>query len=244
MRQNYLHASTQIVTLTFFHYRGVHKIWGMSQMQLAQKPLREAPGLNFYKLLGSGAGNGFSLKPDFSVYALLGVWNKRDNAVDFFKNSSIFNNFKKHSVERWTVFMRAVKAHGRWSGVEPFRISEPNDKNGLTAVLTRATIHPRLALKFWRNVPRASEDFPRQKGLIFAKGIGELPFVEQATFSLWQTKQDMIAYAYRDSRHTEVIKKTRSLSWYKEELFAQFQPIATEGTWNGANPLQNLLQTA
>lgn len=241
MPENYSTTSNQVVTLTFFRYKGLGKIWAMSQMQLAQKPLRQIKGLNFYKLLGSGAGNGFSLKPDFSVYALLGVWNRAEDAAVFFSNSTVFNRFKKHSVERWTIFARAVKAHGRWSGVEPFDIFQSSDENALTAVITRATIYPKSAFTFWSSVPRASEAFPDQKGLIFAKGIGELPIVEQATFSLWQTKQDMIAYAYRDRRHTEVIKKTRALGWYKEELFAQLQPFASTGTWNGVNPLENYL---
>jgi hypothetical protein len=79
--------------------------------------------------------------------------------------------------------------------------------------------------------------------LIFAKGIGELPIVQQATFSLWRSKQEMTAYAYRDKHHTEVIKKTRELGWYKEELFAQFRPFRSEGTWNNINPLDEYLIT-
>ncbi len=34
----------------------------------------------FYKLLGTGAGEGFSLVPDFSTYAVLAVWNDYENA--------------------------------------------------------------------------------------------------------------------------------------------------------------------
>jgi len=32
--------------------------------------LRNVSGLSFFKLLGTGAGQGFSLAPDFSTYAL------------------------------------------------------------------------------------------------------------------------------------------------------------------------------
>jgi hypothetical protein len=34
-------------------------------------------GLVFYKLLGSGAENGFSSKPNFGTYALLCIWVER-----------------------------------------------------------------------------------------------------------------------------------------------------------------------
>lgn len=241
MGENFSTASTEIVTVTFFRYARMEKIWGMSQMQLAQRPLRKTDGLKFFKLLGSGAGNGFSLRPDFSVYSVLSVWSDQQKAENFFSGSPVFRRFQKHSAENWTVSMRAVKSHGRWAGTEPFAVSGENPNGSVLAVLTRATLRLKHTARFWQFVPNASADFPDQKGLIFAKGIGELPVIQQATFSLWRSRADMTAYAYRDKRHTEVIKKTRELGWYKEELFAEFEPFASAGTWNGANPLADYL---
>jgi hypothetical protein len=48
----------------------------------------------------------------------------------------------------------------------------------------------------------------------------------------------MKAYAYRSRYHSEVVKKTRELGWYKEELFARFLPFDSAGTWHGGNPLK------
>jgi hypothetical protein len=44
---------------------------------------------------------------------------------------------------------------------------------------------------------------------------------------------DMEAFARRNQRHVEVVRRTRVERWYGEELFARFEPYAAEGTWSG-----------
>jgi hypothetical protein len=51
----------------------------------------------------------------------------------------------------------------------------------------------------------------------------------QATFSLWESAESMMDYAYKNPKHAEMVKKTRELGWYSEELFARFQPYKIEG---------------
>jgi hypothetical protein len=65
--------------------------------------------------------------------------------------------------------------------------------------------------------------------LVFSKGIGEFPLLMQATFSLWKSAESMMDYAYKNPKHTEMVKKTRELGWYSEELFARFEPYKIEG---------------
>ncbi|MCB0555957.1 MAG: hypothetical protein KDD02_20595, partial [Phaeodactylibacter sp.] len=64
----------------------------------------------------------------------------------------------------------------------------------------------------------------------------------QATFSLWENSQFMKQYAYQSPQHQEVIRRTRQLGWYKEELFARFHPYFAEGNWDGGGtPLDGYL---
>ena len=62
--------------------------------------------------------------------------------------------------------------------------------------------------------------------LEFAIGVGELPFIQQATLSVWKNKAAMQHYAYTDATHKNVIRLTRKHQWYSEELFARFSLTA------------------
>lgn len=229
-----------LVSLTIFGYDGLReKLWAFRQMGLAGFELEKVGGLRFYKLLGSGKGGGFSLKPDWSRYALLMVWDDAKAANDFFQNSKLMQKYRRRSAEIWTVRLSAVRSHGSWSGTNPFEpaAAAPSESSPV-AVLTRAAIHIGKLRRFWSFVPETSREIERAEGLIASIGIGEAPFFRQATFSLWRTETDMKNFAYKSKVHTEVIKLTRAENWYSEELFARFVPIASEGAWNGRDPLE------
>jgi len=73
------------------------------------------------------------------------------------------------------------------------------------------------------------------KGLISSLGIGEMPWIKQATFSIWQSKAAMKDFAYQMKEHQEVIRKTRAEKWYSEDMFVRFRIIHTIGTIRGIN---------
>ena len=95
----------------------------------------------------------------------------------------------------------------------------------MLGVLTRATIRPRHLKAFWRDVPAASRALSAAPGLVASIGIGELPLIRQATFSLWSDADAMKRYAYGTPEHRAVIERTRREGWYSEELFARFSVI-------------------
>lgn len=52
----------------------------------------------------------------------------------------------------------------------------------------------------------------------------------------------MKAFAYGSNEHAEVIRKTRKLDWYSEELFARFRLISGSGTNKGIDPIEEIQQ--
>ncbi|MCB0568556.1 MAG: hypothetical protein KDC66_02280 [Phaeodactylibacter sp.] len=232
-----------ITTLSFFRYeKPASRWWAFRQMGLAPALLTNTPGLRFSKMLGSGSGNGFSIWPDFGAYALLGVWGCEADACRFFDESPLFAAFRQRSSHWWTAYLWAVQSHGRWGGIAPFPIVRTLDEAKPVGVITRATIAPKHLWRFWRFVPSVSRAVEGRAGLLFSLGIGELPVVQQATFSLWENSSYMKAYAYESPNHREVIRRTRRLGWYKEELFARFHPYRAEGEWvGGGTPLDAVL---
>ncbi|NHF57768.1 DUF3291 domain-containing protein [Flavobacteriaceae bacterium TP-CH-4] len=233
---------SQITTLTFFRYPSFRsKLWAFGMMQFGHAPLARTKGLQFYKLMGSGKA-GFNPFPDWSVYALLQVWDSEEEANAFFEHSSLMHRYRKGSSEQWTLYMKSISAKGEWGGGNPFQKTTDLDKqNPYISVITRATIKSKLLWKFWKFVPISQRPLKGNRGLLFTKGIGEVPFTQMATFSLWQDKQSLMDFAYNSKEHQNAIKKTREMDWYKEELFSRFQPYRSVGSWNGSNPLGMLL---
>ncbi len=210
-------------------------------MQFAHRDLKKVQGQSFYKLMGSGRGLGFNALPDWSTYALLQVWENEEAARSFFETSKTMDDYRAHSNEVWTLFLKNVSAHGQWDGSNPFQPEDDLPSTELMAVLTRATIKWHKIIPFWKYVPTSHQPLKENDGLIYTKGVGEVPIVQMATFSIWKNIESLNHFAYTSKEHRVAIQKTRELNWYKEELFARFKPYKSMGTWNGKNPLAEFI---
>ena len=192
-------------------------------MYFAKSILKKTPGLKFYKLLGTGAGAGFSLFPDFSTYSILCVWDDSKSANDFINNSEHSIKISKKAFSRNDYFLKPIKSHGKWDGINPFNVNDSKfDKNKSVAIITRATLNFTKLIEFWNSVPKASNAIKNAKGVLWFKGIGELPFIQQATFSIWENLESITNFAYKDLNHSDIVKKTKKRKWYKEDLFSRF----------------------
>ena len=219
----------QTTVISFFKYKGLKSKW-QALGRMGRPPLLKADikGLTFWKALGAGSGNGFSIWPDWSVFGLLTVFESEEHAHKFLASGTIAE-YEIPSNSHSHVLMHTIKAHGQWSKQKPFKTVIPLNTEKPLAVITRATIKPKLIHKFWQHVPSVSKSMDGYNGLIFSKGIGEWPIFMQATFSLWHKAEDMMAYAYSNKKHADMVKKTRELGWYSEELFSRFHPFEIRG---------------
>ncbi len=235
-----------ITTVTLFRYdRLQDKAWAFTQMGRMlgwplSNPLAGTAGLRFGRLLGSGGGNGFGLQPNFGVYALLGHWDDRTAADQFFAGHPWFQENLARTCDRATFFLLPTMTHGKWGGEQPFT-PEPAayDPARPVAVITRATIRTRKLPDFWRYVPKTSASVYDHPARTLSIGVGEYPIFMQATFSLWTSGKAMQDFAYRSDHHREVVKLTRERNWYKEEMFTRFTVLEANGNWNG-QPAANL----
>ena len=201
-------------------------------MQLAHARLATTPGLTFSRLMGSGGGNGFSLTPNWGVYAWLGHWEDQAAANAFYATHPWYSEAEGHSSNRITFYLQATMSHGEWGGGNPFTPRPQDyDKHEPVAVITRATIYPHKLPDFWRYVPRTSASVYEQPARLLSIGIGEYPVFMQATFSLWMSGAAMTEFAYSSTHHREVVQLTRSRGWYREELFTRFRLLDTVGQW-------------
>lgn len=232
------------VTLSLFRFPGpLSQLWAVGQMALARRPLRRERDLRFFKLCGSGTGEGFTPRPNWQVWAILAVWSSEDAARRAVNESPVWQSWRSHASESWTIYLDPVSARGSWSGVNPF-LSGPAgarpDPAAPVVALTRATLRPRHLGGFWKRVPGISAAIGDNADVTFKIGIGEVPLFHQVTFSVWPDARTLSAFAHADGPHARAIRAVRAEGWFAEELYARFRLVGTQGSWEGGDPLAAL----
>lgn len=226
---------TQCVTLSLFRFpRLVDRLWVFGQMGMARLPLARMNGLEFWKLCGSGSGEGFTPIPNTQVWAILGAWSDETRARAG-TTEGPFARFAARASDSWTVYLTPTSSRGAWSGRDPFS-AEPAPLDGPLAALTRATIKPAILRRFWGRTPDISARIGTDPNVLFKIGVGEVPWLHQITFSIWPDAASMAAFA-RTGPHAEAIRAVREEGWFKEELYARFAVIGTTGNWQDAPAL-------
>jgi hypothetical protein len=225
-----------LVSLTIVRYPKYFVPIAFISMAILRLPLALSKS-NFWKLLGCGKNGTFDINPDWQQWGMMATWANKNDFEYFKQHSFVWKWWRFFTTEQWTILGTPHESHGKWDGKEPFG-TPIADKNyaGKIAVLTRATIRLNKLSSFWGNVPTVASSMTHAEGFITSVGIGEVPFVRQATFSVWESLDDVKKFAYRQRQHAEVVKKTYTEKWYSEELFARFIPIETSGTIRGENP--------
>ena len=233
------------VTLTLFRFGSLtSRLWVLGQMALARPAMARMAGARFWKLCGTGTGEGFTPRPNWSVWAILVAWPDEAAARDGVANGTVYCRWRGRAVEDWTIYMAPGSVRGRWSGQVPFAAEDvPAQDEGPLAVLTRATLRPRAALRFWKRVPDISGAIGSDPSVAFKIGIGEVPLMHQVTFSVWPDAAAMARFARADGPHARAIHAVREGDWFREELYARFRILGTTGIWGGTDPLRRLSPT-
>jgi heme-degrading monooxygenase HmoA len=223
-----------LVSLTIVRYPKIYIPIAFISMAIFRVPLFFNKSIKFSKLLGCGKNGTFDINPDYQQWGLMVVWDSKEDFQRFKNDSFIWKFWRLFTSEQWNSLYIPSESHGKWDNKEPFG-SPLSDKNyqGKIAVLTRATIRLSKLKSFWKNVPIVASSMNDAEGFITSVGIGEVPFIKQATFSIWENLDSVKKFAYRQRQHAEIIKKTRQEDWYSEDLFARFIPIESEGTIQG-----------
>lgn len=232
-----------ITSLSFYRFKGpAARLWAFTQMAFARPAMAKLPGVGFWKLFGSGSGEGFTPIPNTGVYGILATFPSLQDARHAIEREAVFKRYRDHAVEHWTVYLSTTSVRGQWSGQTPFRTA-PTQSNGPLAALTRATIRPRVMLKFWQRVPSISTAIGQDQNVTFKIGLGEVPWFQQVTFSIWPNAESMAQFARKDGPHARAIHAVREGKWFAEELYARFDIVDQQGSWNGSDPVMKTRRT-
>ncbi|MBK7885667.1 MAG: spheroidene monooxygenase [Chitinophagaceae bacterium] len=216
-------------SLTIIKYKNCYTPFAFLAMGVFRLPLWLNKNISFYKLMGSGKNGTFDKTPDLQQWAILTV-DRRQMAVD--KKDNLIKNLYGSFIAKWlklfqcnsyTYLLTPIEGHGLWDGKKVFgELPVKSSYEGKIAVLTRATIRLSRLKHFWKNVNAVASQMASSKGFVTSYGIGEIPWIKQATFSIWESKTDMKNFAYSMQEHKNVIQKTRQEKWYTEDMFVRF----------------------
>ncbi|ETX15919.1 spheroidene monooxygenase [Roseivivax halodurans JCM 10272] len=225
-----------MVSLSLFRFASLRaRLWAFAMMGAARPSLARHPDLLFWKLCGSGSGEGFTPLPNTGVYAILAVWPGEDTARRQIETSPLWARYRRVAAEHWTLFLRPISARGEWSGRIPFDAADDSGAGPLAA-LTRATIRPRKMLRFWQRQPDIGRMIGANEDVLFKIGIGEVPWFQQVTVSVWPDEASMARFARASGPHAEAIRAVRAGHWFSEELYARFRIAGEAGAWEGRSP--------
>ena len=224
---------------------------GFVSMALFRLPLWLNRSVSFWKLLGCGKNGSFDSSPDWRQWGMLTVLPKQistdwvllpsSNGNDILGNLSPFiaKFISLCKGEVWTLILEPIEGHGKWDGKECFgELPKQTAYDGVIGILTRATIRLQKLRAFWKNVDGVASQMNSAPGFITSVGIGEVPWIKQATFSIWESKEQMKQFASKMQEHAEVIRKTRKENWYSEDMFVRFKILASYGSLQGHDPLK------
>ena len=216
------------VSLTIIKYPTRYIPFAFFAMAFLRLPLSTNKNLSFYKLMGTGKNGTFDKIPDLNQWAIMAAHQTQISnlTIDTLYGKAVAKWLRFFKCTCFTYLLQPIESHGTWDGKKPFGILPPkSDYEGKIAVITRATIKLNKLKYFWQNVAPIAEKMVAAEGFITSYGIGEIPWIKQATFSVWGSKIAMKNFAYGMKEHAEVIQKTRQQKWYSEDMFTRFKVL-------------------
>jgi hypothetical protein len=206
--------------------------WGYTRFALNPAALKKITGLRFGKMLGSGYNGGFGLRPSFDRQAMFMVFADEQSAQNALHKSSLLQQYKDCASEFFSVLLDPYAVKGSWSNQFLIPTVPTPAAEAPIAALTRASIRSSQLVSFWRDAAPAHQDIALAKGCQLAAGVGELPVVRQATFTLWDNLDAMNNYARRGA-HMTAIAHSAQRNYFTESMFVRFVARQAQGVYKG-----------
>lgn len=205
---------------------------GLRHLVFGRWALARWAGLRFGKVLGSGYEGGFGVKPSSSHQGLFCTFDDDAAADAFLESSKHIGLYRQHGASCITFKLRAYSIRGAWGGVLPLGQSVERPATGPIASLTRGSIRPTRASRFFSFSPATEEAIMRHPDALLGIGLGEAPLFRQCTFSIWKSEAALMDYA-RGPAHQAATQAALAESHFSESLFSRLLAYDARGSWKG-----------
>jgi hypothetical protein len=180
-------------------------------------------------------GGGLLPRPQPGRVAMIAAWEDDDALEQFLAGHPLAVRLRGG----WHVRLQPLRASGTWSQLPGLPSEElPVGDDEPVAVLTLGRLQLRRVVPFLRASARAERQAVADPALLAATGLAR-PAQLVATFSLWRTATAMREYAYGagGDGHISAIGAHRAKPFHHESVFIRLRPYASEGSWDGRDPL-------
>ncbi len=197
--------------------------------------LSDVPGLTYAEqVLGTPLRDGPAPRPGPGRVGLIASW-EDDDALDRFLAS---HPFASRFARGWHVRLEPLRVYGSWSRMPGLPTREkPVEDSEPVAVLTLGHTKLHRAVPFLRASEPAERAAVGDSAVLASTAFARPPrFV--STFSLWRSAAEMRDYAHSsDGAHQAAVRADRAKPFHREAAFIRFRPYASQGSWDGRDPL-------
>lgn len=210
---------------------------GQAQRLLFRRPkASDLPGLLYAEpVLTAPLGTRLP-RPEPGRIGLIAAW-KDDIALDRFLGG---HPFAERLAGGWHARLEPRRCFGTWAGMPELPAKElPVRDDEPVAALTLGRLRFARTLPFLRSGAPAERDAVANPAVVASTGLARpaLPRLV-STFSIWRSAAAMREYAFaKDGSHQAAVRADRARPFHHESAFIRFRPYASEGSWDGRDPL-------
>lgn len=198
--------------------------------------LAKVPGMRYAEIaITAPLSANLISKPNLGRVALIATWEDESALEDFLARHTLAERL----AHGWRVRLQPVRIFGRWPPLDGLVTQEqPMDDDEPAAALTIGRLRLSQALRFFRATAKAEALAIGEPSLSASTGLARPPALV-GTFSLWKSTAAMRAYVEGKSRpaHSSAVQAHAAKPYHHESAFVRFRPYASEGEWDGRDPL-------
>jgi hypothetical protein len=222
-----------IVSTHIFRFRSFRDA-GRS-LRTDRQRLRAVDGLRFgtFVFVGGTRSEGFTIGVvEPRRHLAVCIWEDEAALERFRDRSPIARAWRERTDEYCEVRMTPFASHGTYRGRQPLAgLDAQAPADGPVAHWTFANIPPRGLYYFWSSIRHAARKLLDSPGLIAGTAGPEHLYSGAMTFTIWESLDDSIRFAYRKRPHKRIVKDVRDRALLTDSMFIRLRPYAVEGHW-------------
>jgi hypothetical protein len=196
----------------------------------------DVPGLTYAETVGAAPLSGRLLPtPRADRVGLIAAW-EDDAAFEAFAAEHPLARRLSHG---WQVRLEPLHVYGSWPELPGLPSQEIEvSKDQPVAVLTIGRLRLRRIWPFLKASAAAEGEAVANPAMLASTGLARPPRLV-STFSIWRNVGAMREYArgHSDGAHPTATRAHRQNSFHHESAFIRFRPYASQGQWDGRDPL-------